>query len=789
MGQTANALLRRPWYTASILTVLAVGFALLASTLAVVDGVLFKPLGYPGESQLMAIQVSSSRSRSTPRITPADPAAWASATPGVQFTGFSVWGTDDNRIGRALVQSNFFDVIGVRPVLGGFAPEDFATLQPLIEPRIISHEIFRSRFGGDPAAIGRVVIENPVRGSGYRVVGVMPPGFAFPNDRSRVGYIGPFVAGGPFNEIGSVIARIRPGVSADDVRRRVLAAAALQTSASGGADGPAIDQVDVQPINRRLGATSRPLFTAFFAAASILLVVAALNASSLMAARSLDRGRELTVRRALGATSRHIGRLLLGEVALLVGAGAVVGIALAVPVLRVVGPLLPDNVFLFRAAAVDWRVAAIVAAVAATLAVLATLVLLRQAVASAARLQPDRTVTESTRSVSRRLVVSVQVALAFVLTVAGSLLVGSLLAIYGQREPISTEGVITIPSEFLDPGPAGDLAQRALRVRGVLERLRTVPGVDAAAVTAADFLNGGRTPPKFVEPATRSKARVTVEAQAVSADFYRVIQPQLIAGRLPTSAEQTNDEPVIVVGERVASHYWPNESAIGQTLTDSALGGLGLTFTVVGVVKDVRWFAWDANPIPTIYSPFALRKGFPWPTFLIRASADPGRVAADVLRVMAQADPLLRTQQPVLLEDLFADSVRPRRLQAWLFGSFAAASLLVVGIGILGQLAMSTARRTREVGIRMTCGATRGGIVRLVLGEQLMPVMAGLVAGAIGAAWAVRFVSRYLYQLTSSDARVWTAAIALILFTAAAGALMPALRASRVNPTEALRTE
>jgi putative ABC transport system permease protein len=395
-------------------------------------------------------------------------------------------------------------------------------------------------------------------------------------------------------------------------------------------------------------------------------------------------------------------------------------------------------------------------------------------------------VTDSARSVSRRLVVGVQVALAFVLTVTGSLLVGSLLSVSGQREPIAADGVIAITSSFLDPGPLSDLGQRAVRVKAILDRLRTVPGVDAAAVTAADVLNGGRTPPKFVEPATRSQARVTVEAQAVSADFYRVVQPQLVAGRLPTAAEQDHDEPVIVVGERVASHYWPSASAIGQTLTDSARGGLGLTFTVVGVVRDVRWFAWDANPVPTIYSPFALRAGFPQPTFLIRASADPARVTADVLRVMADADPLLRTRPPALLSDLFADSVRPRRLQAWLFGTFAIASLLVVAIGILGQLAMSTARRTREIGIRLTVGATPGRILRLIAGEQLAPVFAGLAAGGIVAAWAAQLLASYLYQVTSYDARVWTAAVALILLTAASGTLIPAFRASRVDPARVL---
>lgn len=790
LRQSVGVLLHRPWYTASILTVTAVGFALLASVLAVVDGVLFKPLGYPGASQLVSIRVSSSKSRSTPRMMPDHPAAWARATPGAVFTGFGVWGSGDNRYRLAQVQSNFFDVIGVRPALGGFAPEHFQPPDPLVQPRIISHEIFTSQFGGDPGAVGRVVIDNPVTGRGYRIVGVMPPGFSFPNDRGRVGYIAPFVPTQPYHTLQIVMARMTPGMTTDEVRQRVLSAPETGVpDVLTSADRLAIDQVDVKPISQVLGAASRPLFTAFLAAAGILLVVAVLNASSLMAARSLDRARELSVRRALGATARDIGRLLLAEVTLLVGAGAAIGIAVAVPLLRVIDPLLPDNVFLFRAAAVDWRVAAILATVAATVVGLATLVLVRQAMATGGRLQPGRTVTDSARSLSRGVVVSMQVALALVLTVAGSLLVGSLLSVYGQREPIASEGVITIPSSFLDPV---DLRQRAVRVRSMLARLRAVPGVDAAGVMAADFLNGGQTPPRFAQPATKSEARVAVGGQAVGGDYYRIVQPQLIAGRLPTAVEMANDEPVIVVGERVASHYWPNTSAIGQTIADGSRADgstSGLTFTVVGVVKDVRWFAWDANPVPIIYGPYALREGYPQPTFLIRTSGHSGRVTAEVLRVMADTDPMLRAGRPVLLDDMFADSVRPRRLQAWLFGSFAAASLFVVGIGILGQLAMSTARRTREVGIRMTFGATPGRILKLIVGEQLVPVIAGLVAGGIGAAWAVGFLGTYLYQLTSFDARVWTAAIGLILLTAVAGTMIPAFRASRVDPTQALRAE
>jgi ABC-type antimicrobial peptide transport system permease subunit len=214
-----------------------------------------------------------------------------------------------------------------------------------------------------------------------------------------------------------------------------------------------------------------------------------------------------------------------------------------------------------------------------------------------------------------------------------------------------------------------------------------------------------------------------------------------------------------------------------------------MTFTVVGVVKDVRWAAWDEVETPTIYGPYALLARQTSSAVLIRTTSSRTRVTADVLRVMDEADPLLRIGRAAQLDDLFVDSVRPRRFQAWLFGSFAFASLFVVGLGIFGQLAMSTARRTREVGIRMACGATRSSIARLILSEQLVPVVVGLIAGGLVAAWASQFVKTFLYQVTSSDPRVWIAATTLILLTAAAGTIVPALRASRTDPIQSLRGE
>jgi putative ABC transport system permease protein len=707
----------------------------------------------------------------------------------VVFTGFR-----QHSRNIADVQPNFFHVIGVQPAIGGFAADDFAGPAPRVAPRIITNEVFRSQFGGDPGAIGRVVVVDPSSGSGYRIVGVMPRGFVFPANRFSVGYLTPLI-GGPSSTFNQIIAKLPSGVTARELETRVIGARTTFDGSRQSRDGSPnlpIDQVRVEPLGRALGAASRPLFLALLAAAALLVTIAALNASSLMAARSVDRVRELAVRRALGATSVDIGRLLFMEAALLVGSGTILGLMIAAPLLRFTAGLLPEDLALFRSAAIDWRVAAFGAAVTAVLAILVTVWPFRLAIAGGVTPGHERSVTGQARSRGWRLVVTAQVGVALVLTVGGSLLVGSLLSVYAQTPAINTHSVLSIPVQFLGmTGKVGrEAPERATRVEALLDRVRTVPGVDAVALTGYDLLEHAYQGASFAAPTTALLPVKATVMHAVTADFYRVIQPHVVAGRLPTDLELAHNDPVLVVSQLVASRFWPNATALGQTLTDPGRRDkTAMTFTVVGVVKDVRWAAWDEEALGTVYGPYALLARQTNSAVLIHTTANRSRVTAEALRVMGETDALLRIGRVMPLEDLFVDSVRPRRFQAWLFGAFAFASLFVAGLGILGQLAMSTARRTREVGIRMACGATRGSIARLILREQLVPVAAGLIAGGLGAAWAVQFVKSYLYQITSSDPRVWIAATSLILLTAAIGAMIPALRASRTDPIQSLRGE
>jgi hypothetical protein len=264
-----------------------------------------------------------------------------------------------------------------------------------------------------------------------------------------------------------------------------------------------------------------------------------------------------------------------------------------------------------------------------------------------------------------------------------------------------------------------------------------------------------------------------------------VLEPQLTAGRTPTQTELRMNAPLIVVSERLARTFWPSSPAVGQTLGRSRDVRL---YTVVGVVRDVRWFSWDTE-VASIYAPFDLVSRYQYATLLLGTNGRTGRVTADALAAIRETDPFAQTRTAATLDSLFIDSVRTRRFKSWLFGSFAAAGLAIVGVGILGLLAMSTARRTKEIGIRCVLGSTRSGVVTLILREQLVAVVVGLTVGGLVSAWVATLVKSYLYGVSIADSRVWASATVLIMVTAALGAFVPAWRASRTDPAQALRVE
>ena len=813
--RTVRGLARAPWHATAIAGVMALCVALLTAVFAIVDGVLFKPVDLPDAGRLWVIEPRF-RDLPPPEFPPGvsvvDLDRWSTAAPGVAFTGSRVqpWGgfgsgVNDDAAGGALVLPNFFDVIGVRPMRGGFTPEDFDS-PAAFQPVLITHDVWLGRFGGADGVIGRRVELDPTRNIGYRIVGIMPPGFRFPSERADVKFIGPLIVPVEVRSdprrrtIVEVIARTPPGMTGDQLRARVESGMTalsaifpdLGPRPAGWSErawrrqGP-FDAAAVEPLVEFVGRRSRPLFAAVFVAVSLIVVIAAVNVSGLMAARVLDRAREFALRRALGAGPIAIGRLVVLEILTLITAGALVGLTVAPLLLRFALTLLPDELVLLRPAAVDGRVAVIVALAAAGLAIPVAIWPVRRALRATTIDSGSTRASEPARTLGRRVVVAVQVAGALALAVGGALFVGSILTVYGNDLPIRTSGVALIECFLQGPGATMEKsAVRQARVAATLDRLRQVPGVEVAAATSAQVLRGGNWVSWFQPPADAPNPRIEIDRQSVTAGYYRVLEPRLVAGRLPSDVELENDAPVIVVSERVARAYWPDGLAIGRTLTEQGGG----EYLVVGVVQDVRWYSWDTE-IASIYGPYARLSREPMVTILLRTAAgfNTAAVLADAMRAIDSLDPAMNPKRAGELSDLFVDSVRARRLQSWLFGSFAVAAMVVVGVGIFGLLAMATARRTKELGIRQALGSTRRGLIQLFVREQLAPVFVGLVVGGVLAAWAARFVDSFLYRVSAADPRVWLVAASVTLVTAALGVLVPAIRASRTDPVTALRTE
>ena len=309
----------------------------------------------------------------------------------------------------------------------------------------------------------------------------------------------------------------------------------------------------------------------------------------------------------------------------------------------------------------------------------------------------------------------------------------------------------------------------------VLEKIRTMPGVESAGATAAPIWRSGGPGGLFAG-----------DMYPITAGFLETLAPRLIEGRWPNAEEISNGAPVVVVTPFVVQKVLKGTPAIGQTLT----AGNKMAFTVIGVAESAMYGGLEwMKGYPQYYVPYRAVPARPLATIVIRAGSRSPDILSWALGEYRNRTIPLRLTAAATSTDLLSETVRMRRLQAWLFGSFAVAALVIVGAGVLGLIAMGVARRTREVGVRVALGATRARIVRLLLREQLLAVGCGLATGALVSSWAVGFVKQYVYEITVYDARVWTIAIATMAIVALVGVLVPARRASSIDPVRALRVE
>ena len=788
-------------FAISAIGTIALAIALAATVFAVVDGVLFKPLPFARAAELHNVMGTTGARQGSASISLADVEYLRGADSRITVT--AVGGAPGGRfrdqpeieISAAEIEPNFFEVLGQSPLVGGFSPDQFSTPPNVLglRPAVISYRLWRDRLGADPAAIGRRLdfIEGAIV-----IVGVLPRDFVFPTNNRflRPDFLVPMV---PTREALTdrwdrgltAIARIPGGIPREEAKARLdaaLAAHAHEYPPKNVQPGP-YTATDVRGLEQLLGRSERPLFRTAFAGAALLVILACVSVAGLLTARGRDRARELSVRVALGASRAQLARLLLGEALVVALLGAAVGLLMAPSLLAVALTWLPDRVFLIKPPTIDLRVVSFaIAASTITMLVVSSLSLsavLRAVVGRS--LAGMQTSTPRARSWPTAVTIAAQSAIGIALVVAGSLVLASLVALRAEDPGFARDGLAVI--EVLTPGVPQFQSGPALNARyaDVVRRIEAHPGVTGVATIGTPLLENSWGGGIFARPAGVQGIGAT--DIPIGGPFFEVAGLSLIDGRLPTRDEIDGGQPIAVVSEQIAEAYWPGQRAIGQELNSPRWK---TSVAVVGVVEDARIGEQnEAASFGEIYVPATRYPRDTGTAFLFRTAGDAGLAAREVALVVNRDVTGVLVQRAESFEDALAKSVRLFGFRGILFGVAAAAGLTVLAVGIAGLVAMGVARRVREVGIRLTLGARRAMISRMIVADHLRPVLAGAVLGLIASWWATNLLSGFLYGLAPHDARIWATASALLLIVAAVAAWIPARRAGAVDPAVILRVE
>ena len=794
-----RVLRRSPGFAATAILTLALAIGANAAIFSAVQGVLVAPLPYPDPDRLVRVFEETD---TTPHF-PMSPANFRDYRQELRtFAGLAAYFQADLQVGDAgrpeqlpgmQVTSGFFTLLGHPPVLGrDFVPGDELPERNTVV--ILSHELWRRRFGGDPAVIGR-----PMKLSGrtFEIVGVLPAGFQHVGgtfrsyghgERVDIWWVLPVPQEERrslrFSHYFNVVGRVRPGVAWADVSEDIRQAGASAATRYPEPNSPWRGRI--VPLKDEIVGTAGSTLAVLAGAAAAMLLLACVNVAGLLLGRAAVRSREVGVRAAIGATRWRVARQLLVESLVLAAAGGTLGIGLAYAAVGALARFGPAD--LPRLQMVEINSVVLAGSVSAT--VLSALLF---GLAPALRLahiglgdalkEGGRAVAGSAHQRLRRGLSAVQVALAFVLVVSGGLLLRSFATMLSEPPGFAPGGAITAIVQL--PGARYTRPAATAFFQRAAERIGALPGVRAVAFSSdlpwtgydenTSFDIAGRTFPDREGPGARY--------HFITPGYTRALGTALVAGRDLAPSDVEKAPRVVLLNESAARKYWTTpEAAIG-----ARLDLWGAERTVAGVIGDVRDMPWHERAAPALYFPQG-QEWQPQPMFLIvRSDVEPASLVDDLRRSIADLDPELPLATVRPLEVVAGAAMATRRLTLWLVGTFGLTALLLAVVGIYGVMAQAVGQRQHEFGVRQALGATGGDIMRLVMAGGAVMAVAGLAAGFVLAIAATRQLSSLLYGVTPLDPATF-AGVALVLAAAAGvAAYLPARRASRVSAATALR--
>jgi putative ABC transport system permease protein len=799
---------KSPGFTAIAVVTLALGIGANTAIFSVVNGALLRPLAFREPDRLVHVwhvpPAKSFPGMTTFAVSAANYLDWQSQNQVFEnmaiytYHGFTLTGGEKpEQVDASAVSSNFFETLGVQPMLGHvFSPQEDQPGRSNVV--VLSFRFWQEHFGSNVEIVGHSI---NIDGQSFLVAGVMPRSFRYPDfaqvwtpmawtDKERA------VRG---EHHYSVVARLKSGVALKQAQ------AAMNTISS------RLEQLYpdddrgwgavVVPLHYDLVSDVRPALLVLLGAVAFVLLIACVNVANLALAKTLSRRKEIAIRTALGASSARVLRQILAETVLLALAGGAIGSTYAQFGVRLIMAFLGDKLPRSVDVGLDVRVlgfTAIISILTGIMAgVLPALRLTRGDVNRALKEGLGRTDSDSGGHRTRSVLVVAEVALSLVLLIGAGLMIRSFQQLHDVNPGFETHGVLTMTaavSRAKFPLPT----QQISFFERVLQRVRTLPGVESAGVIDDIPLNGnGSHQPIAIEgrPVVAMSEQPEVDVRLISPGYMRAMRIPIVRGRDFGDTDIAGRPAAILISESMAQHFWPGEDPIGKRLT--------LTFfpdvvrEVVGVVGDVKLDGLDqARPSTILYMPLGQASApltggwnsFPM-TLVVRTATNPKGIVSAVANAVHEVDREIPVRDILTMDELITNSISQQRFNMLLLGAFAGLALLLAAIGIYSVLSYSVKRRVQEIGIRLALGARVGDVLRMVVFDSMKPTLLGVAIGTVGALAMGQVLPSLIYGVKPSDPVTFLVVVFLLTATALAASIIPAYRATKVDPMAALRYE
>ena len=820
---TARRLRKSPGFAVTAILTLAFGIGATSAVFSVVDGVLLRPLPFPGASRLVTLGDTVSGGHMGEHGDP----GWVTAPEVVTYqrdtrsfeslggytsVSYELSGVGQpNKVAAARMTPSVFSVLDVTPLMGRvFTPQDDTQKAQVA---VLSYATWKSRFNANPDVIGTKIELNR---RPYIVIGVMPKSFEFPINAGRLNHCELWVpmsysAGelSPEQEgywAFLMVGRLKPGITVteaqDDAQR--VAAQIMRNYP------PSLSTIHIRPVVYGLHEITveqtRPLLHMLFLAVVVVLLIACANLAGLLLVRAIRRRREMAVRLALGATTRTLlGQTILESLVISV-TGGVLGIGLATLVLAVGRNSLPANLPLTSQITLNWPVAGF-----ALLLALLTGVLCGLAPGFAAmRTNANASLKDGARSASasgthahlRSTLVVTEIAIALMLLSASGLLLRSYLNMSNVDLGFQPDHLTTAAYALPHDGYPTQARVEAFNSQ-VLLQLSQLPSVESAGLTTSLPTGGGCckgfTADGYVNP--RGPGLTLAAYSEVNGNFFNAMGIPLLRGRYFTDDDNANSQLVVIINQEFAEQYWPSQNPIGKQMHIGNPKRRVPWMTVVGEVANAKVYGPDTSATAEFYQPVAqVDKDLGGPfspndmwgnsgNIVVRSTLPPEQIENSLRTVVHSIDPQLPLTQVQTMEEVVSQSEAPRRFNTLVISSFAAAAVLLALMGIYSVIGFSVAMRTQEIAIRMALGSQRADIVRLVLISGSKLAVTGVLIGLAGAAAASRLVRSFLFDVSPFDPRVLALAAIVVFALALLASALPARRAAAIDPIGALRGE